>query len=65
MSDAPEPFIQSQLKGIVGVRLRITRLEGKRKASQNRLPEDRAGVRAALAVSDSPEDRAIAGLIPV
>ena len=64
VSDAPEPFIQSQLKGIVGVRLRITRLEGKRKASQNRQPEDRASVKAALGASESLDDQAIASLIP-
>jgi transcriptional regulator len=65
VSDAPEGFIQSQLKGIVGVRLRITRLEGKRKASQNRQPEDRAGVKAGLGASDSLDDRAIAAMVPV
>jgi transcriptional regulator len=64
VSDAPETFIQSQLKGIVGVRLQITRLEGKRKVSQNRQPEDRAGVKVALGASDSPEDHAIADMIP-
>jgi transcriptional regulator len=44
VSDAPADFIRSQLKGIVGVRLPIARLEGKWKMSQNRAPEDRAGV---------------------
>lgn len=33
VSDAPEAFIKSQLRGIVGLRLPITRLEGKRKMS--------------------------------
>jgi transcriptional regulator len=44
VSDAPEDFIRSQLKGIVGVRLAIARLEGKWKMSQNRNEADRAGV---------------------
>ena len=44
VSDAPADFIRSQLKGIVGVRLPIARLEGKWKMSQNRTAEDRAGV---------------------
>lgn len=44
VADAPPEFTQSQLKGIVGVRLTITRLEGKWKMSQNRNAEDRAGV---------------------
>jgi len=64
VSDAPESFIQSQLKGIVGVRLQITRLEGKRKVSQNRQPEDRAGVKAGLGASESLDDRAIADMVP-
>ena len=48
VTDAPGPFIRSQLKGIVGVRMPITRLEGKRKMSQNRSEADRAGVAAGL-----------------
>ncbi|TGR72844.1 FMN-binding negative transcriptional regulator, partial [Mesorhizobium sp. M1C.F.Ca.ET.193.01.1.1] len=56
--------IQSQLKGIVGLRLPITRLEGKRKMSQNRNAADRAGVVSGLAASDRPSDREVAALIP-
>ena len=48
VSDAPAPFVAGQLNGIVGLRLRITRLEGKRKMSQNRTDADRAGVVAGL-----------------
>ncbi|MEI9419420.1 FMN-binding negative transcriptional regulator, partial [Mesorhizobium sp. Cs1321R2N1] len=36
VSDAPPDFIQSQLRGIVGLRMPVVRLEGKRKMSQNR-----------------------------
>lgn len=64
VSDAPEPFVRSQLRGIVGVRLPITRLEAKRKVSQNRSAEDRAGVAAGLAVSAREDDRIVARLIP-
>jgi transcriptional regulator len=64
VTDAPEAFIRSQLRGIVGLRLPVTRLEGKRKMSQNRSAEDRAGVAAGLAGSDRPSDRAVAPLIP-
>ncbi|WP_043833246.1 FMN-binding negative transcriptional regulator [Muricoccus aerilatus] len=64
VTDAPEGFIWAQLKGIVGLRLPITRLEGKRKMSQNRIAEDRAGVAAGLAASDRPSDRVAAALIP-
>lgn len=64
VSDAPESFIRAQLRGIVGLRLPIARLEGKWKMSQNRTAEDRAGVIEGLAASDDPVDRAAAGLIP-
>ena len=58
MTDAPETYVAAMLRGIVGVEVRITRLEGKRKLSQNR-PEDAAAVRDALAVG-SPGDQAVA-----
>lgn len=44
VDDAPTEFIQAQLKGIVGIEIPITRLEGKWKVSQNRGAEDRQGV---------------------
>jgi transcriptional regulator len=44
MSDAPADYLASMLKAIVGFCLPIDRLEGKWKLSQNRTPEDRAGV---------------------
>ncbi|UFN47558.1 FMN-binding negative transcriptional regulator [Roseomonas sp. OT10] len=65
VSDAPEGFVRAQLRGIVGLRLPIARIEGKRKMSQNRSAEDRAGVAAGLAASDRASDRAAAALIPV
>ena len=65
VSDAPADFIASQLRGIVGIRMTITRIEGKRKMSQNRTGADRAGVRAGLATSDRVSDQGAAPLIPV
>ena len=44
MSDAPEPFIDAQMKGIVGIEIEIAAIEGKWKVSQNRPEADRAGV---------------------
>ncbi|RWB53936.1 FMN-binding negative transcriptional regulator [Mesorhizobium sp.] len=64
VSDAPPDFIQAQLRGIVGLRMPIMRLEGKRKMSQNRNAADRAGVVSGLAASDRLSDRAVAPLIP-
>jgi transcriptional regulator len=49
VSDAPADFVQGMLKGIVGFSIRITRLQGKWKMSQNRPEADRAGVVAGLA----------------
>jgi transcriptional regulator len=60
VDDAPEAFIRAQLRGIVGLRIPITRLEGKRKMSQNRSAADRAGVAAGLAASDRASDRDVA-----
>ncbi len=64
VTDAPASFIRAQLRGIVGLRLPITRIEGKRKMSQNRSVGDRAGVAAGLAASDRAFERAAAALIP-
>lgn len=64
VSDAPPEFIRAQLRGIVGLRMPITRLEGKRKMSQNRNAADRAGVAAGLAASERASDREAASLIP-
>jgi len=60
VTDAPEPFVAGQLKGIVGVVLRIETLIGKRKLSQNRSEADRAGVVAGLGASEDTADRAVA-----
>jgi transcriptional regulator len=49
VNDAPEPFIASQMKGIVGVEIPVSRIEGKWKVSQNRPEADRAGVESGLA----------------
>jgi transcriptional regulator len=64
VADAPEPFIRSQLKGIVGLRLSIARIEGKRKMSQNRPEADRDGVAHGLSQSDRETDRLVATMIP-
>ncbi len=64
VSDAPPDYVASMLRGIVGISLPIARIDAKRKMSQNRAAEDRAGVRAGLAASEDPMDRAAAALIP-
>ncbi len=59
VDDAPRDYIEGQLRAIVGLELRITRLEAKRKLSQNRIAEDVAGVVAGLAAG-SPREQAVA-----
>ncbi len=44
VTDAPDDFIETMLRGIVGFTIPITRLEGKRKMSQNRPAQDVIGV---------------------
>ena len=63
VSDAPADYIDSMLKAIVGFRLPITRLDGKRKLSQNRDAADQAGVRKGLLASSNPQDHALAHLM--
>ncbi len=61
VNDAPSDFIRNQLRGIVGFRMPITKLYGKRKMSQNRSAPDREGVVAGLRAEGKEE---IAKLIP-
>jgi transcriptional regulator len=65
VSDAPGDFVAAQLRGIVGLRIPVTRFEGKRKMSQNRPEADRVRVAAGLAASDNAQDREVAPLIPL
>ena len=44
VNDAPADFVAAQIRGIVGIEIPITRIEGKWKVSQNRPEPDRAGV---------------------
>ncbi|MER8706818.1 FMN-binding negative transcriptional regulator [Mesorhizobium sp. M1088] len=48
VTDAPAPFIHSQIKGIVGLEIEITEISGKWKVSQNRPAADRVGVAEGL-----------------
>ncbi|WP_394822431.1 FMN-binding negative transcriptional regulator [Pendulispora albinea] len=60
VSDAPESYVQGLLRAIVGIRIPISRIEGKWKLSQNRSPEDAAGVIAGLSLSEHGNERATA-----
>jgi transcriptional regulator len=55
VSDAPADYVQAMLKGIVGFSMRITKLEGKWKMSQNRPPADREGTAEGLRATGRPD----------
>lgn len=58
VTDAPEPFLAAQVRGIIGVEIPIARIEGKWKVSQNRVDADRAGVREGLLAEGGPAEMA-------
>ena len=60
VDDAPRTFIEGQLRAIVGLELRITRIEAKAKLSQNRPVGDIAGIVEGLAArGDDPMATAV------
>ena len=63
MQDLPENYLAGMLRGIVGLDIAVTRLEGKYKLSQNRPAGDRPAVIAALEAQGDPEGEAVARLM--
>ena len=63
MQDLPEPYMRGMLKGIIGLDIAVTRLEGKYKLSQNRPAVDRPRIVAALEAHGDADAVAIAGLM--
>jgi transcriptional regulator len=63
LSDAPVPYVEVMLRGIVGFRLEIVRLEGKWKMSQNREARDAGGVVEGLSRRAEGDDCAVADLV--
>lgn len=63
VDDAPDDFIDTLVRGIVGVEIEITSLVGKWKVSQNRSGADRAGVAEGL--RDAGLDGADADLLGI
>ena len=62
-SDAPRSYFETMLRGIVGIRFEIARLEGKCKMSQNRSAVDREGVVRGLRARDTGDDVTLASLV--
>jgi transcriptional regulator len=63
MHELPEAYVETMLKGIIGLDIAVTRLEGKYKLSQNRPAADRPGVIAALEAQSDPDSHAVARLM--
>ena len=63
MADAPASYLDVMVRGIVGLTLEITRLEGKVKMSQNRDMRDREGVVAGLGERAEGHDAATSALV--
>jgi len=64
ITDAPDDYIDSMLKAIVGFELPIAKLEGKWKLSQNKSEADIAGVRNGLAAAPGENAAALAAAMP-
>lgn len=61
VSDAPDAYIEKELKAIVGFEMPIARVEGKWKMSQNRPEPDRRGVIEGLAQRNEAADADVSG----
>ena len=59
LSDAPDDYVRTQARAIVGLELRITRLEAKAKLTQNRSAADIEGAIDGLSAG-TPRERAVA-----
>lgn len=63
VTDAPATFVTRLSRAIVGLRLRVDRLEGSWKMLQNRTEADRLGAIDGLSASARPADHAVADVI--
>ena len=58
VTDAPEPFVDAQLQGIVGLEVIVTDIQGKWKMSQNKNANDFEGVKRGLSDPSDPHQNA-------
>jgi transcriptional regulator len=64
VTDAPRTFIDGQLRGIIGIEIKVQHVEAKAKLSQNRSPADRAGVIDGLIDERTPRARRLLDTMP-
>jgi len=63
VDDAPEVYIAAQMRAIIGLEIRIDRVIGKIKVSQNRLEGDRRGVAEGLDAAGTDNAHAMAAWV--
>ena len=63
MGDAPPDYLRALIGNVVGIEIEATRMVGKWKVSQNRLPVDQHGAAAGLRATGDHEAAAMADLI--
>lgn len=63
VSDAPEPYVTAQMRGIVGIEIAIDEISGKFKLSQNRAAADFSGVVEGLSSEGDAVGPAMAALM--
>ena len=63
VTDAPDDYVATMVRQIVGIEIEIADLRGKWKASQNRPAADRAGVVAGLVADGDPDALTMAEIV--
>lgn len=63
VTDAPDDYVRSEMRHIIGVELRIESLLGRYKLSQNRNAADQEGARAGLAAAPTEREHNLAEAI--
>lgn len=63
LDDAPPAYVSAMLRGIVGVEVRVERIEAKRKLSQNKSAADFEGVVEGLSVTEGADPQEVAQLM--
>lgn len=63
IDDAPADFIATMMRGVVGLELEITDIEGKWKLGQNRAEADRVGAEQGLAMEADAQSNAVAHMM--
>ena len=63
VADAPPAYVDTRLRGIVGIEIPIAKLTGKWKVSQNQSAVDRAGTAAGLMERADEQSREMAALV--